>query len=42
MAIKVAQANLDDIGARGIAVPGYDRSALAPRILHLGVGGFHR
>ena len=23
-------------------VPRYDRAALVPRILHLGVGGFHR
>jgi mannitol 2-dehydrogenase len=30
------------IAARGIPVPTYDRSALVPRILHLGVGGFHR
>ena len=42
MTIRVAQSNLDAIGAQGIAVPRYDRSALAPRILHLGVGGFHR
>ncbi len=42
MAIRVAQSNLDAIGAQGIAVPRYDRSALAPCILHLGVGGFHR
>src|SRR5439155_11791622 len=42
MAIRVAQSNLDAIGAQGIAVPRYERSALAPRILHLGVGGFHR
>ena len=33
---------LDAIAARGIPVPTYDRSALLPRILHLGVGGFHR
>src|SRR6185295_14989926 len=26
----------------GIAVPHYDRTALAAHILHLGVGGFHR
>ena len=26
----------------GVGVPHYDRRALAPRILHLGVGGFHR
>jgi mannitol 2-dehydrogenase len=33
---------LGAIAARGIPVPTYDRSALRPRILHLGVGGFHR
>jgi mannitol 2-dehydrogenase len=30
------------IAARGVPVPTYNRSALRPRILHLGVGGFHR
>lgn len=25
-----------------ISVPGYDRAALAPSVVHLGVGGFHR
>jgi mannitol 2-dehydrogenase len=34
--------NLEAIAARGIPVPTYDRSALRPRIVHLGVGGFHR
>ena len=33
---------LDAIEQRGIHVPRYDRAALAPRILHIGVGGFHR
>ena len=33
---------LERIGADGIPVPRYDRAALVPRILHLGVGGFHR
>ncbi|HEX4525376.1 MAG TPA: mannitol dehydrogenase family protein [Gaiellaceae bacterium] len=42
MAIELTEQNLGAIEARGIAVPHYDRSALAPRILHLGVGGFHR
>jgi mannitol 2-dehydrogenase len=41
-AVHVSLANLDAIAARGIVVPGYDRSSLAPRILHVGVGGFHR
>jgi len=25
-----------------VAVPTYDRSALTPSVVHLGVGGFHR
>jgi mannitol 2-dehydrogenase len=25
-----------------VAVPGYDRSALVPAVVHIGVGGFHR
>jgi mannitol 2-dehydrogenase len=33
---------LDAVAARGIPVPTYRRSELVPRILHLGVGGFHR
>ena len=28
--------------ADGIALPTYDRSALKPRIVHFGIGGFHR
>jgi mannitol 2-dehydrogenase len=31
-----------DIGALGVRVPAYRRAALVPRIVHLGVGGFHR
>lgn len=34
--------NLEAIAARGIPIPTYNRSVLLPRILHLGVGGFHR
>jgi mannitol 2-dehydrogenase len=33
---------LGAIEAEGIPVPQYERAALVPRILHLGVGGFHR
>jgi mannitol 2-dehydrogenase len=33
---------LAEIASRGIPVPGYDRAALQPRIVHIGVGGFHR
>ncbi|MDN6133301.1 mannitol dehydrogenase family protein [Brevibacterium sp.] len=34
--------NLDRIAARGVRVPGYDRSTVTPGIVHFGVGGFHR
>ena len=40
--IPLRMSNLDPIRALGMPVPRYDRSALAPRILHVGVGGFHR
>jgi mannitol 2-dehydrogenase len=40
--IPLRSANLDAVGALGLPIPRYDRSALGPRILHLGVGGFHR
>src|ERR1700730_14787165 len=33
---------LDAIEHRGMHGPRYDRAALPPRILHIGVGGFHR
>jgi mannitol 2-dehydrogenase len=41
-AIPLRAATLPDIAARGIPVPTYDRHRLEPRILHVGVGGFHR
>jgi mannitol 2-dehydrogenase len=34
--------NLPEIGRRLARVPRYDRHALPPRIVHIGVGGFHR
>ncbi len=40
--INLRTTTLDEIAARGVPVPRYDRSRLRPRILHLGVGGFHR
>jgi mannitol 2-dehydrogenase len=40
--IPLRAANLDAIRALGVRTPRYDRGALRPRILHLGVGGFHR
>ena len=30
------------IAALGLPIPRYDRATLVPRILHIGVGGFHR
>jgi mannitol 2-dehydrogenase len=42
MAIPLRSANLGAIGELGLPVPTYDRAALVPRILHVGVGGFHR
>src|ERR687897_1098215 len=40
--ITLCDAALPDIAARGVPVPTYDRRRLEPRILHVGVGGFHR
>jgi mannitol 2-dehydrogenase len=41
-ALDLGASTLSEIAARGVPVPHYDRSALRPRILHIGVGGFHR
>jgi mannitol 2-dehydrogenase len=41
-ALDLRARTLGEIAARGVPVPRYDRSSLRPRILHLGVGGFHR
>lgn len=40
--IPLTTTALPPLNARGISVPGYDRSALGGRIAHIGVGGFHR
>jgi mannitol 2-dehydrogenase len=40
--ISLSQTHLPEIARGGIPVPRYDRAALAPRIVHIGVGGFHR
>jgi mannitol 2-dehydrogenase len=40
--VSLGQAHLAEIARRGVSVPVYDRAQLAPRIVHLGVGGFHR
>src|SRR6266496_4265821 len=42
VALHLSTSNLEAIEQLGVGVPHYDRPALAPRILHLGVGGFHR
>ena len=42
MAPRLSTSTLVDVERLGISVPHYDRRALSPRILHLGVGGFHR
>jgi mannitol 2-dehydrogenase len=41
-AIPLRASTLSAIGDLGVPVPRYDRSTLVPRILHVGVGGFHR
>ncbi len=40
--LPLDSASLSEIQTRGIDIPGYDRAVLVPRIVHLGVGGFHR
>ena len=40
--IRLGQAHLAEIARSGIPVPTYDRARLQPRIVHVGVGGFHR
>jgi mannitol 2-dehydrogenase len=40
--ITLAQDHLPAIARRGVPVPRYDRRRLVPRIVHIGVGGFHR
>jgi len=40
--LRLSSSNLEKIERLGADVPHYDRRSLEPRILHLGVGGFHR
>jgi mannitol 2-dehydrogenase len=40
--VSLGQAQLAEIASRGVPVPAYDRSRLAPHLVHIGVGGFHR
>src|SRR5262245_51513877 len=42
MSTRLAQTYLPAIASLGVAVPRYARDALDARILHVGVGGFHR
>jgi mannitol 2-dehydrogenase len=42
MPTPLNEPNLTTIASLGIPVPRYDRETLEPRILHVGVGGFHR
>jgi mannitol 2-dehydrogenase len=41
-AVALNARNLAAVAELGVPTPDYDRAALAPRILHVGVGGFHR
>ncbi len=40
--LTLSNDSLTAVAARGVPVPTFDRAALMPRILHIGVGGFHR
>lgn len=40
-AAPLTDATLDSL-PDGVAAPGYDRRALRPGVVHIGVGGFHR
>jgi mannitol 2-dehydrogenase len=40
--VRLGEGQLAEIARRGVPVPDYDRRRLAPRIVHVGVGGFHR
>jgi mannitol 2-dehydrogenase len=42
VALSLSTPTLTEVELLGVPVPHYDRRALVPRILHLGVGGFHR
>jgi mannitol 2-dehydrogenase len=40
--LRLSSSSLEAVERGGIRVPHYDREAITPRILHIGVGGFHR
>ena len=39
--VKLSSTALPELEGR-VSTPGYDRSALQPSVVHIGVGGFHR
>src|SRR4051812_49583674 len=39
--VRLTDSNLTDLPP-GVEGPGYDRSAVRPAVVHIGVGGFHR
>ena len=41
MSVRLSAVALDRL-PKGVAAPGYDRAALSPGIVHIGVGNFHR
>jgi len=41
MTMKLNQNSLESL-PEGVSVPGYERAAISPGILHIGVGNFHR
>jgi mannitol 2-dehydrogenase len=40
--VRLRESSLGLVAERGVPVPTYQRSTLIPRIVHIGVGGFHR
>lgn len=40
--IDLSTSVLPELADRGLTVPRYDRDVLVPRIVHIGLGGFHR
>ena len=40
--LQLCGGNLEALGDRGLRIPRYNRKALRPRIVHLGLGHFHR
>src|SRR6266508_341700 len=40
--VSLGQPQLAEVASRGVPVPTYDRGRLSPRLVYIGVGGFHR